>query len=482
MFSNKHYTDAIKGVSWLFISTVASRFVVFAAQIFIGYLLSPKDIGLYAIALSVTNFLGAVRNGGTLQWLVYRGSQYKEYLSDTTQYALVFNFICMFLTLVAVLFIDHGVDSKTIQILCFVIAISIPISTFGAIYRIELLIQNRFKQSAVLSTVSTVMWQLEILYAAYNGYGPYSYIVPILLQAIFDGILGWYFVRSWPIKKPLLAVSKFTALLRETRLIMLAAFALSLALTGQYFVTSLFASAATVGLFFFGFQNAYNVFILINVATESVLPSIFTKIDTREKQNKTVIDLLETFGILASPLLTLLLLISPHLFFFVWQDKWMQSVFVFQCGLLSIPALLLISFIKSLHEARGQWKYRFVVMFVYGIGTVSVVGLASLGDHLRYIAISLTGFYFVLSLFLLRHLSSLLDTKTGHIYKIYFSPMLVSLLCSILYLFVYHSLNYSVFYKLLSSIFLFIIVQVFLNAVFYKYFWSKLILQIKKAK
>lgn len=482
MFSNKHYTDAIRGVSWIFISTIASRLIVFAAQIFIGYLLSPKDIGLYAIALSVTNFLGAIRNGGTLQWLVYRGSQYKEYLSDTTQYALVFNFICMFATFGALFFIDHGVDSRTIQILCFVIAISIPISTFGAIFRIELLIQNRFKQSAVLSTASTVMWQLEILYAAYNGYGPYSYIVPILLQAIFDGILGWYYVRSWPIKKPRLAVSRFVALLKETRLIMLAAFALSLALTGQYFVTSLFASAATVGFFFFGFQNAYNVFILINVATESVLPTIFTKIDARDKQNKTVIDLLETFGILASPLLSLLILISPHLFFLVWKDKWMQCVFVFQCGLISIPALLLISFIKSLHEARGQWKYRFVLMFIYGVGTVVVAALGALGDHLRYIAISLAGFYFVLSLFLLKHLASLLDVTTGYLYKIYFSPILVSLICSMLYVFVSSSMNYSVFYNVLLSIIIFLIAQVFLNIILYRQFWLKTLQFIKIVK
>ena len=471
MFSNKHYVDAVKGVSWLFISTVVSRLVVFSAQIFIGHLLSPKDIGLYAVALSVTNFLGAIRNGGTLQWLVYRGAKYKEYLSDSTQYALLFNFICMIATFVALFFIDEGPDRRTIQILCFVIAISIPISTFGAIYRIELLIQNRFKQSSILSTISTVLWQLEILYAAYNGYGPFSYIVPILLQAIFDGLLGWYFVRSWPITRPVLDSSKFRFFFKDTKLIMLAAFALSLALTGQYFVIGLFASAATVGYFFFGFQNAYNVFILINVATESVLPSVFTKIESKEVQNKTVVDLLKTFNIIICPVIALLILLSPYIFTFIWKDKWMQSVFVFQCTLMAIPALLLISFVKSLHEARGQWRYRFVLMFLYGVGTIVVTAFGALLDNLFLISLLLFIFYFTLGLLIIYHMSGLLEIRFLSLLMVYLMPILVSIVCSLAFILVFSWLSLPVVTKVILSCVAFIIAQLIFNFIIYRDFW-----------
>jgi O-antigen/teichoic acid export membrane protein len=349
-------------------------------------------------------------------------------------------------------FIDHGPDSKTIQILCLVIAISIPISTFGAIYRIELLIQNRFQQSSILSTLSTIFWQLEILYSAYKGYGAFSYIVPILLQAIFDGLMGWYFIRSWPIKRPFLSLSTFFALFKDTKLIMTAAFALSLALTGQYFVASLFASAATVGYFFFGFQNAYNVFILINVASESVLPTILTKIKSKEIQNKTVVDLLETFMVFISPVVAFCILLAPHLFQLIWKEKWMQSVFVFQNGLLSIPALLLISFVKSLHESLGQWKSRFVLMFIYGFGSVIVVALGSFWDHLNVISGSLTAFYFSLSIVILRHMSRLLDTRFWTLFRIYFLPIFISFTCVLAYYLSFESLSILMAYRILLSL------------------------------
>ena len=69
---------AVRGISWMILNTITGRVIVFAVQVALGWLLSARDFGLYALALSVSNALGSMRNGGTAELLRQRGARYGE--------------------------------------------------------------------------------------------------------------------------------------------------------------------------------------------------------------------------------------------------------------------------------------------------------------------------------------------------------------------------------------------------------------------
>src|SRR5262249_43641374 len=161
---------------------------------------------------------------------------------------------------------------------------------------------------------STVVWQIQTVVMALAGCGPYSYVVPMIFQGLFEGVLGYWYVRQWPMTRDLLGWRPFLALLRETRWVMLGAAMLSLALSGHYFVVGLFHGAHIVGLYFFAFQIVQTVTVLLNNSVEAVLPAVLAKENTqRELQSGTALHSLAFLLIVSLPLSGALAVSAPPL-------------------------------------------------------------------------------------------------------------------------------------------------------------------------
>ena len=58
-----------------------------------------------------------------------------------------------------------------------------------------------------------------------------------------------------------------------------------------------------------------------------------------------------------------------------------------------MPAWLVTSAVRALFEARGLWRYRFVLLGIYGVGGMSAAALGTLFHNVDFIAVSVTTFY-----------------------------------------------------------------------------------------
>ena len=65
------------GMLWATFGTLASKFASLAAQLVLGWVLSKEDFALYAIAISWSTIVLALRNGGTQRLLIQQGSKYE---------------------------------------------------------------------------------------------------------------------------------------------------------------------------------------------------------------------------------------------------------------------------------------------------------------------------------------------------------------------------------------------------------------------
>lgn len=430
MSHHEHMASAVRGMSWMLINQVASRAVVFLSQLVLGYLLLPRDFGVYALALSVTNAFSAIRNGSTGPMLIQKSVQYEKIISPVTQFALLFNFFALFILLAIAPVANHSFKAAGIGVLTVFIGLSFPLGTLAAVYRTELSAFGRFREVAILNTLSTVLWQIEVIVLALLGFGAYSFAIPMVVQSVLDGVLGWYYVRKWPIHRPLLTWGQFKSLFRETRWIMLGAAMLSLGLTGHYFAAGLFADATTVGVFFFGFQLVMALFVVLNSAIESVLPPIFAALnEDPSRQSQTVISLLATLMVVSLPVAGGLFLSAPTIVNILWSGHWDRSAIVVSLMALSIPAWVIIAVVRALLEARGMWLSRLVLLGVYGGGNFVVVAIAAMTGSVAIIAKFLSGFNCLLATGLLVFLSALTEVPWQQVMRAMLSPVIVTAGC-----------------------------------------------------
>jgi O-antigen/teichoic acid export membrane protein len=437
----KHAATVVSGMSWMTLNTIVSRVIVLLSQLLLGYLLNPTDFGVYALALSVTNSLSAVRNGGTSQLMITRGIEYERTLVPVTQYSLIFNVAALLILFAVAPLASAAKKISDIGWLIIAIALSFPIGTFATVFRTELSIQGRFREVAILNALSTGLWQLEAIVLAALGFGAYSFAIPMVLQSVVDGILGWRYVRNWPLRGPMIGWAQFLALFRETRWIMLGLVMLSLGLSGHFFAAGLFVDPATVGTFFFGFQLAYTLFIILNNSIETVLPPMLAHLNEhRDQQSRTTIDMLRMLMIVSLPMAGAVALSAHAAIHLLWHGKWDQSAGVVSIMVVSIPAWVGIAIVRAVLEARGLWMLRLGLLSIYGIGTFVVVAAAATTKNLNVISGCLSAFYVVYSLALLALLPLLTGAALADVLGAFVMPLVVCVVCAAIAWFSIHAL------------------------------------------
>jgi PST family polysaccharide transporter len=422
----------MRGMSWMALNTIVSRAVVFLSQLALGYLLGAADFGLYALALSVTAALGGVRNGGTVQLMTAQGLRYRARLALHSQYALAMNTVALavILLLAWLARTTKGIDA--LGWLVAAIGLSFPLGTPASVYRTELAILGRFRDLAVLNTVSTVLWQIEVIGLAALGFGAYSLALPMVLQSVTDGLMGWHYLRHWPLRGPRLTLRQFLATLRETRWIMVGLVMLALGLAGPYFVAGLFTDPTTVGLFFFGFQLAFTLFTLLNNSIETVLPPMLARLNgDPEGQAATTLQMLRILVVVSLPLAGAIALGAHAAVHLLWAGRWDRTAPVVSVVVWSLPAWIGFQIVRALLEARGLWMARLVVLTIYGLGSCTVVAVAAAHAHdLGAMALALSAFYVVFGLALLAVLPALVSVTMSEVLAVLIKPLAVGGMCA----------------------------------------------------
>jgi PST family polysaccharide transporter len=384
---------AIGGMSWMFASSVVSRLATLAGQVVLGWLLLPDDFGAYAFAISITAATAGLRNGGTTQVLIQRGNE--EYAATAgliLKFSLCFNLLAM-LILLAIGIPMWVSGSASGMILCSM-AIAMPLGTPGVLFKAKLTIDGRFQEIAKLTLWSAVLWQASVVCFAMLGWGALSFAIPPLLQAMYENVAGWFYVKQWPSIRQNEGRQRYLDLFRETRWLMLSAAMLAPATAGTYFVVALFNDPATVGVYFFAFQLVVAFSTPIYGAVESVLPSMLVKLESdRSRQLAAYGRALRTALIIALPVATVFALVIPTVMHFTWQAKWDAAAPLAQILTACVPAWILIAIGRSLIEARGWWRMRFVVVALYGIGGMAAAVAGALAGGLQLIAQFVTLYY-----------------------------------------------------------------------------------------
>jgi PST family polysaccharide transporter len=475
---------AVRGMSWMILNTVAGRVIVLAVQVLLGWLLTPRDFGLYALALSVSNALGSMRNGGTSELLRQRGSRYAHVVSDLTRYSLIFNVAALLLLLAIAPVAGSYFHSADLPWLIACIGLSFPLGTLANTYRCKLAIDHRFRELAVLNTWSTLLWQAQVVALALLGCRAFSYVVPMATQGVIESAMGWYYLRHWPIHSGWLRWSQVLELLRETRWVMIGAAMLSLGLTGHYFVIGLICDPQTVGLFFFGFQLIMTLFVILNNAVENVLPATLAQLNNDlRRQSMVGLNMLRLLMVITFPLAGAVAVAAPTVIRLVWHGKWDASAGAITILAFCVPAWMVIAVVRAVYEARGMWVHRLVLLTVYGLGGILAAAIGAVRGDIRVLALYLTGFYVLFAAALALALPRILESSRRAVGRAVLPPALVCALCMVAAAIAAAPFSHSGSSALagIAAAAAFCVVAAVLNALLFRPTWSAAVTAVKPA-
>jgi PST family polysaccharide transporter len=391
---------AVSGAGWIFVSTTLGRAVAMLGQIGIGWLLKPEDFGVWALALSMSAAVMALRNGGTTQILIQRAQRYPSEARFFLRYSLAFNLFAA--AILVGLSAPYLLRHSAVGVALLGIGLSVPLATPAMLSRAKLTIDGRFRSLALINLGSSIVWQVSVFALAYAGLGAASFACAPILQAAFETLAGWLSAGSIPPGAASRPYGDYVGLLRQSGWIMMSAAVLSLATTGDYFAVGMLTDLRTVGVYYFGFQTVVALSMPIYNGIESVMPTLLVKLnDDPLRQIAALVRAMRTIVIAALPLAISFALAAPLAIHLLWHGKWDIAAQATQVLAACLPAWLVIHCARALLEARGYWRLRFGLLTVNGVGGIASAAIGTFFGGVEQIAASVAVFYVVFSLLLL---------------------------------------------------------------------------------
>ena len=426
------------GMLWATFGTLASKFASLGAQLVLGWVLSKEDFALYAIAIAWSTMVLALRNGGTQRLLIQQGEQYEDCATVFFKIALFFNGLGFLILVTVAPVLSSVYESPALVGLVWIIALSLPLNTASMMFQAKLSSDLKFAELTQLNTWSAVLRHGSMAVFALLGWGPVSFVLPLIVIAIFETIGGWHLVGKWPPNRPLTWL-KMRGVLVDTRWIMLTTLAGILALNGDYLAVSLLQSKETLGVYYFGFQLTFSIAVLFNNGVESVMMPTFSRLDhNQERQKAAFLKAVRLLMLGATLSCFALFLGASSLVHGLWNGKWDSAIPVVQLLALSLPVKMVMPLGRSLMEGRGEWRIVSTLLLADGIGTVLAGGIGALLGGVISIAASVSVYNLAYGLFF----CGIITRRIGGEIRTTFVPMLSTLAFGILALVITTLLTY----------------------------------------
>ncbi|MBL0869954.1 MAG: oligosaccharide flippase family protein [Phycisphaerales bacterium] len=373
---------AASGFLWILVNTAATKLLQIVAIAVMGTMLTQEDFGLFSIALSISAFIATFRDSGVRDLLVSRPKEYNQlvgpcfWLSTTTNFALGFILGITGEIADAVLFAqgklaNKGDLSKLVWIMAAALPLGSPSSTMVARLKVDL----RFKALSWQMTIASLVRYGGQITLALLGWGPLSYVLPLLAISIVDSLFLYYLTRekAWT-HRPM--IKSWPEIWRSTQWIIYASVAAGITSQGFSAVAAPFLPQATsihiTGVVFFALSLLFTVESLIgNNLVQVMLPILSRMSDDPKRLGTATLRVLALTTLVAAPATIFTALLFAPVEQLVWNGKWTESAvalfilapgFVLRNVVISVPAPLM--------QATGRFRSYFLIWLFTAIAAL----------------------------------------------------------------------------------------------------------------
>ena len=362
--------QVIGGIAWRGSADIIQQVLQIVFTIILARLLSRGDFGLVAMALIVNRFVKAMTSIGFGSAIIQSQEITKEQISAIFYIQLVLNIV-----LTASVYFGAGVaasffEEPEIVPIIEAIALVIFLQTFQ-FPNILLRKRMEFKGFSIAQMTSMAIANIIAVIMAFYGFGVWSLVWRLIIQATVFGILSFYYGQWLPGKpqfKGIKPLFNFGINMLGAQMVYFFAENMIGLLTGR------FLGKEIMGLF----NIAFNLAIVPATKIQSVLTSVltpgFAKIQYHIEKFKTnYTTALHLTSILFIPFMVMLMAISNNLIPTFYGDKWLEAGNYLL--LLSVVGLLrgLAHILRSAIIAKGKSRVIFISTLVEVIFSLPIM-------------------------------------------------------------------------------------------------------------
>jgi O-antigen/teichoic acid export membrane protein len=370
---------SLRGAVWVTVCSLGNKVFSLVGQIALAWLLVPDEIGLVALALSVTSFFEWLTAGGLQDVLIQRRATFDRDAGQVLYLSVAANVVAALLAISAAPIGALIFNDPRVVPLIVVAAAAWPLGPWGVMHRARLTIDLRFgTQAAIFFGIGLIRMGGAVV-LAWLGFGAYSLLVPIYFSHLFYAIISR--VAAGRIRTGQPRPSAWLALLAPAAWLMLYGLLIQVRLNGTSMVVGILHDASVTGLYYWGFLlSGQTVGLLAGNLREVLFPALARLSDAPHRQYEGFVAACRFGFLLAIPLCLVQALTAPQLIRLLFAEHWWQAgpvVVWLSLGLITQPFNVLA---EALLRARGAFRLLslLVAAQVASLLIASVIG-ATLG-------------------------------------------------------------------------------------------------------
>lgn len=346
-----------------------------AAQLALGFLLSEDDFGTYAIAIAVANLVQVVRDGGARLIATRQNpTELPKYHRALVRHSLIAAILAAGIALVAGTLAADAYALPEVFSLVAWISASIPLGFYAPVGFGILNAQLRFRRLVTVQTQSAFIRQVLTVSLAAVGFGPFSFVVPLILVNSFESISTWLSVRSTIHSEA--GRTKHVSLNRPLLLSALGAWLTFAYLNVDTLVLGSLISVSTIGYYFFGYQLVLKTTGLLDAMRNVLIPAF----SQRGLDSVILARTASLTTFVSGSLAVILILASGPVLDLIWGSRWSLSSATIIALASTIPFFSLARLLEMASVGAGRiglWNQ------IVGIRILGVVAGATIGGVLN---------------------------------------------------------------------------------------------------
>lgn len=383
-----------RGFSWMSLSLLLGKVLIFLAQIVLGWILTEEEFGVLAIVAGVAACIKIFHDGGVPQVIVQRGSEEFERLQGSA-FWICFS-ISLFaggaLALVAPFIAEFYSDDRLISLLR-VVAITVPLGAPAAMLRAKLQVDLRFRMISFMAIGKFAVRSVGMIVLAWLDYGVMCFVIPLVFVALFELAFTFLVTRATPWLHP----PRFTiwpAILGDAYWVVAATVCKGIARNGDYLVLGRMLPKAIVGPYFFAYMMTTQITGLVALNLRHVLFPVMTKmVGDPARQAGVIVRTIRLLILVAAPASMLIVVIIRPVEALIWHEKWVVAVPLMQIFALVSPFLIFTDISHAALTALGRFRLSALLTLVEAIWMIGAAWLAATisGNNITGVAIWIFG-------------------------------------------------------------------------------------------
>ncbi|HEY2679111.1 MAG TPA: oligosaccharide flippase family protein [Steroidobacteraceae bacterium] len=362
---------------WMLTNTFVTKVLSLVAQIAMGWFLSDRDFGVYAIAVSISTVASLLRDGGLSRLLIKRGAEFDQLQGPVFWMMLAFNsFAALLLVAIAPMAARFYAEPQ-LQGLLLLVALYLPLLAPGSVLAAKASLDLKYREIGVIQLGSCLLRYLGMVALAKLGFGAKSFLLPVMAVALYEWLSFWLVSKSKPWRcGP--GFRSWPGLFQQTKWVLLGTFAVGLINYGVYFVIGKLVAQEVVGIYFFAFQIVLQVGVLLSNNLYQVLFPAFVRIAQDKERSRAALERSINIVMLAATWLSMILvpLFAP-IEALIWHGKWASSTASVQILSITYPPSVALSVVMAIQSARGQFKEWGLMTLAIAVGSVIAAGIGA---------------------------------------------------------------------------------------------------------